>query len=100
MVAEQGTLKTSITFDKDGKAISIMVNGIGVGSSTICGNSIQLGDTTDSVKTACGTPSFVNKQEASATPGSPGSTKVTEFTYEGNTTVKLIFQNGKLTDKQ
>src|SRR3990167_2810502 len=28
---QSGTLKTSVTFDKDGKAINISVNGIGVG---------------------------------------------------------------------
>lgn len=36
----QGTLKTQITFDASGSAINISVNGIGVGSTTICGNLI------------------------------------------------------------
>src|SRR3990167_7467103 len=53
----QGTVKTSVTFDKDGNAINISANGIGVGATTICGSNIQLGDSQDAVKSACGTPS-------------------------------------------
>src|SRR5438128_719553 len=61
-VAQQGTLKTQITFDSDGKVINISVNGLGVGASTICGSSIKLGDLKNTVKAACGEPSFINSQ--------------------------------------
>src|SRR3990167_5597759 len=50
---QEGTLKTTITFDDKGKAINISVNGIGVGASTICGKSIQLGDTRESIQATC-----------------------------------------------
>ncbi|MBV9576627.1 MAG: DUF2845 domain-containing protein [Gammaproteobacteria bacterium] len=93
----QGTLKTSITFDEKGNAINISVNGLGVGSTTICGTSVQLGDSRDSVKSACGDPSFINKQQLPTTASPPQETKVTELTF-GNT--KLLFENGKLTESK
>lgn len=98
----QGTLKTQISFDKSGKAINISVNGIGVGSTTICANkTIQLGDTRDTIKNACGEPSFINKQNNPDATGSMGSqppqvSKITTFTYEKAT---LKFVNGKLVDR-
>ena len=93
----QGTLKTSFTFDANGKAVNISVNGIGVGATTICGNNLQLGDTRDTVKAACGTPTLINKQTAS--PEKP-SIKVVEFTYKSTPPVTLIFENGKLKEKK
>ena len=98
MTPMQGTLKTAITFDGTGKAISMMVNGIGVGSSTICnGNTVQLGDTQETVKKACGTPSFISKQ-TSAEP--LPQIVVSIITYNTNPPVILKFENGKLTEKQ
>lgn len=94
-----GTLKTSITFDQNGNAINISVNGIGVGASTICGNTIQLGDTQDSIKSTCGKPTFINKQEAENANDQP-KIIVTEFIYNTTPRVVLIFENGKLTGKK
>jgi hypothetical protein len=88
-----GTMKVNVTFDAGGKVINISVNGVGVSTSTICGNtSINMGDTMDSVVNACGKPSFINKQDASLASGSPAK-KVTTFTYGGKT---LTFENDKL----
>jgi len=97
MEQQSGTLKTSVTFDKDGKAINISVNGLGVGSSTICGAPIQLGSTMDQIKAACGEPSFVNKQQpaTSSAPTQPKS-KQTQFMYGTST---LIFTDGVLTGR-
>ncbi len=96
-----GTLKVDITFDSSGKAINISVNGIGVGASTVCGSSIQLGQSRDDIKSACGTPGFINKQ---ASPpggglggGQPDSIKYTEYYYNNtNPPTKLTFVNGQL----
>jgi len=93
----QGTLKTTFSFDANGKAINISVNGIGVGATTICGNNLQLGDTKETVKATCGQPSFINKQSTST---EKKSSKVTEFTYNTNPPVKLIFENGRLLQKK
>ncbi len=92
----QGTLKTSIAFDADGKAVNISVNGLGVGSSTICGGQqIQLGDTRDTIGKACGDPGFKNKAENNNPP-----TKETHVTYDTNPPMTLIFRNGLLMERQ
>src|SRR3990167_9584669 len=76
-----GTLKTTVTFDNNGKAINISVNGIGVGSSAICGQQIQLGDTRDNVKAACGKPAFINKEVNPDLSTASSSAKITTFIY-------------------
>lgn len=92
----QGTLKTSVAFDADGKAVNISVNGLGVGSSTICGGQqIQLGDSRDTIAKACGDPSFKNKAENNNPP-----TKETHVTYDSNPPMTLIFRNGLLMERQ
>lgn len=92
-----GTLKVSVTFDKDDKAINISVNGIGVGASSICGNPIQLGDSREKVKSTCGKPSFVNKQTGDENKSEDKDT-IIEYTYKGSSQNVLVFTNGKLTD--
>ncbi len=98
----QGTLKTSVAFDDKGKAVNISVNGIGVGQTTICnGTTVSLGDDKERIKSACGSPGFINKQSPTANPNVPQDTKILEFNYKSvNPPVKLIFENGRLTDKQ
>lgn len=97
-----GTMKTQMTFDSQGKAVNISVNGIGVGATTICGPNIQLGDSRDAVKAACGNPSFVNKQngDAAALGPLPDKRTVTTLTYNSNPPIKLIFINGQLKERQ
>jgi len=94
----QGTLQTSVTFDDKGKAVNISVNGIGVGSTTICGGStVQLGDDKDKVKSACGNPAFINKSSTETEP----DTKVTELKYNsGNPAMILVFENGKFVESK
>lgn len=98
----QGTLKSSVTFDDQGKAINISVNGIGVGATSLCSTPIQLGDTQDKVKAACGSPAFVTKQNATTSGGQQQPpTKIVEFNYSSaNPPTILIFENGKLADKK
>lgn len=98
-----GALKTSVTFDASGKVINITVNGFAIGGTTICGRNIQLGDTRDAVKAACGSPSIVNRQTATdPTTGAimTQQTKSVQLLYKSNPPVTLIFENGVLTSKQ
>lgn len=97
--AQQGTLKATISFDAQGNAINISVNGIGVGASDICGNAIQLGDKTDAVKSACGKPSFINQQPAD-TSKTQKQDEETVYTYGGDRPATLTFKNGVLTNMQ
>lgn len=92
-----GTLKTTITFNKEDKAINISVNGIGVGESTICGNPIRLNDTRDSVKQACGKPSFINKETNES--GEKNVDTIITFIYK-NPPGTFTFKNGKLVSGQ
>ena len=99
----QGTLRTSVSFDDKGKAINITVNGVGVGATTICGGSVQLGDDQKNIKTACGKPAYINKQQEEAPlPGSPAAeaNKIVEFTYMSKPPVVLQFKEGRLTGKK
>lgn len=101
--ATQGTMKAQITFDSSGRVVNMSVNGIGVGASTICGGAnIQLGDSLQAVKAACGTPSFVNKQNTdSAVLGPPQPKKViTTYFYNSNPPATLVFENGLLTQRK
>jgi hypothetical protein len=93
----QGTLRTSISFDASGQAINLTVNGIGVGASTICGPTIQLGSTREAIKAACGNPNFVNKQVNSSTGigAEPPPTNLTTFIYT-QPPAHLLFKNGRL----
>jgi len=93
----QGTLKTSFTFDASGKAINISVNGIGVGSTTICGSNVQLGDTRDTIKAACGSASIINKQLSENDTKDQAANKMIIFNYKSNPPTTLTFENGKLT---
>lgn len=97
---EQGTLKTQISFDASGKAINISVNGLGVGSTTICGPMIKLGTDRDQIKNACGDPSFINQQQQSAVTSPSSENQMTILTYDSNPPATLTFENGKLTQKQ
>lgn len=95
-----GTIKTEITFDAEGKVVNISSGdqGMGISSSNICGTTISIGSTREQVKAACGEPPTVNK-ELSALEDAPKK-QVTTFTYNSAPPVKLIFEDGKLTQKQ
>ncbi len=102
----QGTLKTQINFDGDGKVININVNGIGVGATSECSQPIKLGDTRDQVKAACGKPSWINKSDPSMVGDTnqsqeQQSKEVTQMNYSSsNPPVQLIFENGLLKEVQ
>ncbi len=91
----QGTLPVMVTFDDKGKAININVNGIGVGATTICGGNIALGNTIEMIKSACGKPTFINKQE----PENNNQPKEQETIYTYGK-IQLIFKNNLLSASQ
>jgi len=99
-MTSQGTLKTSVAFDEKG-VVNISVNGIGVSTTAICGSTVQLGDSKEKVKAACGDPSFINKSNVSpsSTPPKPPS-KITEFFYSTTPPTILVFVDGKFTERK
>ncbi|MFZ2315294.1 MAG: DUF2845 domain-containing protein [Gammaproteobacteria bacterium] len=100
-------VKTEITFDTAGKAVNIIVNNMATASTTVCGRTVNIGDTRAVVESACGKPSFINKQDQDAAPGELSNAlgkpvppmQVTTFTYNSNPPVTLTFENGKLKEK-
>lgn len=96
-----GTLKMTIAFDKNDKAINLNVNGIGVGESTVCGQPIQLDNSREQIKKACGKPAMITKAESDddSTMGAtePGKDVVVELQYLSSPPVVLMFTNGVLT---
>jgi hypothetical protein len=96
--ASQATLKTTVAF-ANGKVTNMSVNGVGVTNTAICGGTIQVGDSEDTVKAACGKPQFINRgtgsQAGTAGASADGPTKVTELTYpSGGGMTTLVFENG------
>lgn len=94
----QATLKTTVAF-ADGKVTNMSVNGVGVSNTAICGGTIQIGDTEDAVKAACGKPQFINRgtgpQTGTAGASADAATKITELTYpSGGGMTTLVFENG------
>lgn len=92
---QQGSLKMAIAFSS-GKVINITVNGMSLASTTICGRSVSVGDTMESVKGACGKPVFINKSSQN---NDSKPTEVTAFKYSASGTT-LIFENGVLKERK
>lgn len=100
-IQPQGSIKNQIAFDSEGRVVNISSNGFGIGVVSMCGINIQLGMTREQIKSACGNPVFSSKQDT-PTDGSapPPDNVITTFTYNTSPPTKLIFENGKLTEKQ
>lgn len=98
----QGTMKTTVTFDDKGRSVNISVNGIGVGTTTICGGrTVNLGADKETIKAACGDPAFITKQSPSANSAIPQDSKIMEFTYtQVIPQTTLVFEDGRLSDKR
>jgi hypothetical protein len=91
---QQPSVKITTAFDQDGKLINASVNGIGVQSTDLCGQTIQLNDPIEKVKSACGAPAMLNKQETAPQTGKPfSSIKVEEWVYNDPFNTVLIFEN-------
>lgn len=107
--AAQGTLKTTIAFDAEGKVMNISVNNIGVATTNKCGTQVSLGDTREQVESACGKPTLISKQNQNEPPVPPPPAgvkpedlpnKQVEFTYNSTPAMTLIFIDGRLTERQ
>lgn len=94
-----GTLKTIISFDGSGNVMNILVNDISVGSIDNCNGLVSVGDSKESVQDSCGKPGFINKQDTGGGSSGQAPNKVTEYTYNSNPPVVLVFSGGKLISK-
>lgn len=95
------TLKMTFAFDSSGKVMNITVNGQTLTSSTICGGTVNIGDSLDSVKSSCGSPAFTNQgTEESQKEASSKAVEITEFTYNTTPKTVYIFEGGKLKERK
>lgn len=92
-----GTIKFTVAFVNNA-ITNISSNGIGVGATTICNNiNLQIGSTLREVEDACGKPALITKTNQPGPTGQvPTPTQIMNWTYIGNKTTTLIFENGFL----
>lgn len=100
----QGTLKSTIALDSQGRVVNITVNGISVSSMNNCGSVISIGDSRQAVESACGKPGFINKTSptgsTAAIQAAEDANKQVELTYNSSPPVTLIFRQGVLAEKR
>ena len=95
---QNGSIKMVIAF-KDNKVINMSVNGIGLTNTTICnGKTTTLNTTQDQVKAACGDPAYIDKPDEAEYEKKKDN--MTSFTYEGTSSITLLFKDGKLQKQQ
>lgn len=93
--------KVEVTLDSEGNVVNILVNGVSVGSTLVCGSSVRVGSTRDQLKSACGTPTFVTRQTAPDGSKAFDETVVTNLIYnKAIPAATLVFENGILKDKK
>jgi hypothetical protein len=92
------TVKMTVVFNENGIVNNITVTSMSIASTSLCGGTISVGDTMQTVKAVCGTPPFVNKGQAPS--GQDKATEVIELTYGGQSPNTLVFENGVLTERK
>src|SRR5207244_256348 len=76
-IGPAASVKMTIAF-ANGRAMNITAQATSLASTSLCGPTISVGDTIQTIEAACGTPGFVQKQ---VSPGGPQSIEVTEYKY-------------------
>lgn len=92
-----GTIKFTVAFFNNA-VTNISSNGIGVGATTICNNkTLQIGSPLKDVEDACGKPALITKTNQPGPTGQiPNAIQIMNWTYTGNKTATLVFENGQL----
>lgn len=91
----RASIRMTVTFVQE-RAINIMVEEQSLTSTSVCGPTINTGDSQKSVERSCGKPTFIQKQiDPNAKP-----LPVTELIYNTSPPNTFIFENGRLTDRR
>ncbi len=94
---QDASVKMAIALN-GGKILNITVNGMSLANTTICGGrNISVGDTAESLKSACGDPVFVNKSAETSGVKPPD---ITEYKYNSTPPTLLVFVNGQLQERR
>lgn len=92
------SVKMEVAFNL-GKVINLTVNSMSLATTTICGPNVSIGDTTKSVKRACGEPTMPASKEQNGSDGKK-LPEIMEYKYSSSPPVSLIFTNGILTERK
>jgi len=90
------TIKLTVVFANQ-KVISLVANAMSLTSTSMCGGTINVGDSMETVKAACGNPMFINKGQQSA---SQKPSEILELIYPGEPETTLVFVNGLLKERR
>jgi len=93
----EASVKMTVAFN-EGKAINITVNSMSLATTTVCGPAVSVGDSAKSVKSACGEPVFIAKNDQPANAQKPPES--IEYKYSSSPPVILIFVGGQLTERK
>lgn len=98
----KGNFKATITLDATGHVVNIATDQInnGINATQICNSNVSVGDTREQVRTACGNPAYINRKEPDPNSPAPEPKKIVTFIYNTTPQTKLIFENGKLKERQ
>lgn len=99
------TIQMTVVFVNK-KVANITVNAMSLVSTNVCGGTpnmngfgtINVGDDMDTVKAACGKPTFIKKGELPE--GSGNKIDVTELIYTGQSPYMMYFENGKFQSRK
>ena len=92
----QGSLRLSVMLQNN-RVINLFANGMSMPTTSICGRAISVGDTGDSLKSTCGTPTLINK---GTSPDGSKPTPLLELLYESRPPITLVIDHGKLKEKK
>lgn len=95
----QATVKMAIVFDNN-QVMNINSNSASLTTTQMCGTTIQIGDSPETIEAACGKPAFINKGGQKGTEDASAAITMTEITYNSALSMTLIFENGKLKGKK
>lgn len=96
----QGTLKLNVAL-VGGIIKNISINNISLRSTDVCGAAINVGDSVDKLRNACGDPADTNfSDNTQGVQFGTAADIITELHYQGTSAVTFLFKNGKLTQKR
>lgn len=89
------SIRMSVALIKN-KAINITVQGQSLASTSLCGPTINVGDSDSSIEKNCGKPTFIQKQNDDKSK----PIEIIEFKYNTTAPNTLVFENGILKERK
>lgn len=84
----------------DNKILNIVANSMSLPSTTICGPTLSVGDTADTLKATCGEPMMINKGANSPNASNKPQPMVVLHYTNSTPPETLTFDHGKLSSRK